>query len=435
MRSLLTLILALVTLSVHATDRYVRAGATGNGSGSNWTNAYTTLPASLTRGDTYYIADGTYSGYTFDDAVNGQTITVRKCTAADGVSSGIPGYSSAYCDGQATFGTFTINANDIVIDGAKRNENNWADGSSYGFKTPEVYASTFTSPGNICPDNITVRYTNFGTKEGSTYSGSEADDVIYIGGFSNNCSNWLIEYGYLHNVASYTMIQAVRLTDSIIQYNLLRNGWGKEAIRGQLGFSNNTIRYNKFQDACGYTGLPGEGCTAEIAAWGESGSGLWDGNKIYGNAFYRTRDENSGGTIVIGGNGSTWLGSAANNTLIYNNTIAGINGSNVGGNIVINGGSGNTCRNNLWYHAVGTSCQANTSSDNVVAASDPFVNYSAGDLRLTAAEGAGFALPAPFNRDMMGASRGGDGNWDVGAYEYGGESGLPAPTNLHLQNQ
>src|SRR5687768_17254029 len=50
-----------------AADRYVRQGATGSGNGSDWTNAYTSLPASLVRGDTYYVADGTYAGYTFDD--------------------------------------------------------------------------------------------------------------------------------------------------------------------------------------------------------------------------------------------------------------------------------------------------------------------------------------------------------------------------------
>ena len=37
---------------------YVRAGATGLNNGSDWNNAWTSLPATLVRGDTYYIADG-----------------------------------------------------------------------------------------------------------------------------------------------------------------------------------------------------------------------------------------------------------------------------------------------------------------------------------------------------------------------------------------
>ena len=41
-------------------NRYVREAAAGANDGTDWTNAYTTLPASLTRGDTYYVADGAY---------------------------------------------------------------------------------------------------------------------------------------------------------------------------------------------------------------------------------------------------------------------------------------------------------------------------------------------------------------------------------------
>src|SRR3989304_8100596 len=48
-----------------AASHYVRSGASGSGNGSDWTNAYTTLPSSLIRGDVYYVAGGTYSGRTF----------------------------------------------------------------------------------------------------------------------------------------------------------------------------------------------------------------------------------------------------------------------------------------------------------------------------------------------------------------------------------
>ena len=67
--------------SSEAANRYVRQGATGSPNGIDWTNAYTALPATLTRGDTYYIADGTYSSYTFDDAISGTTyITIKGIT-------------------------------------------------------------------------------------------------------------------------------------------------------------------------------------------------------------------------------------------------------------------------------------------------------------------------------------------------------------------
>jgi hypothetical protein len=38
---------------------------------SDWTNAYPSLPATLTRGDTYYIATGNYGGYGFNTAQSG----------------------------------------------------------------------------------------------------------------------------------------------------------------------------------------------------------------------------------------------------------------------------------------------------------------------------------------------------------------------------
>ena len=40
---------------MEAANHYVRPGAAGNGSGNDWTNAYTALPGStLARGDTYF---------------------------------------------------------------------------------------------------------------------------------------------------------------------------------------------------------------------------------------------------------------------------------------------------------------------------------------------------------------------------------------------
>ncbi len=56
--------LLLMAFSAAAANKYVRAGAGGTGTGADWTNAYTSLPNPLTRGDTYYIADGSYSGST-----------------------------------------------------------------------------------------------------------------------------------------------------------------------------------------------------------------------------------------------------------------------------------------------------------------------------------------------------------------------------------
>ena len=54
------LLVLLFCTPVQAANHYVRAGATGSADGTDWTNAFTDLPATLTRGDTYFVADGTY---------------------------------------------------------------------------------------------------------------------------------------------------------------------------------------------------------------------------------------------------------------------------------------------------------------------------------------------------------------------------------------
>jgi len=46
------------------------------------------------------------------------------------------------------------------------------------------------------------------------------------------------------------------------------------------------------------------------------------------------------------------------------------------------------------------------------------VNSGAGDFRLRAPTQAGQTLSSPFNQDGNGKTRGGDGVWERGAYEY-----------------
>lgn len=49
-------------LLAHGATNYIRAGASGDRTGADWTHAYTNIPITMTRGDTYYVAEGNY-GY------------------------------------------------------------------------------------------------------------------------------------------------------------------------------------------------------------------------------------------------------------------------------------------------------------------------------------------------------------------------------------
>src|SRR4051812_29177026 len=91
----------LAAATAHAKDVCIGPLATGNGSGSDWGNlkAWSNAPE---RGDTWYLADGAYSGKILAVPASGSTvIAVKKATVAD---HGPPaGWSDGMGDGQATF--------------------------------------------------------------------------------------------------------------------------------------------------------------------------------------------------------------------------------------------------------------------------------------------------------------------------------------------
>jgi hypothetical protein len=91
-------------------------GATGSGTGADWTNAFPSIPT-LVRGNTYYFADGTFTNRTFNNAVSGtQTISLIKATVANHGTS--VGWQNSYGDGKTTFiGSMRFNTGYYVFDG------------------------------------------------------------------------------------------------------------------------------------------------------------------------------------------------------------------------------------------------------------------------------------------------------------------------------
>jgi len=171
---------------------------------------------------------------------------------------------------------------------------------------------------------------------------------------------------------------------------------------------------------------------------GDNSAGCWGGcihpgmvvnsgsnNLIYNNLIYN----NAGGGFQVAGD----------NTKVYNNTAYGngsgaagfdiqAHGADVRNNIslgnssgqIVNGGSGNTISSNTT-----------TGSPTSI-----FVNPGAADFHLQSgspAIKAGVDLSSVFTMDFAGAKRPA-GNFDVGAYAFGGSDGggLPAPSNLRL---
>lgn len=406
----LILALILACSGAQAANRFVRAGASGNGSGSDWTNAHTTLPATLTRGDTYYIADDTSIGsYQFDDAANGQLIRVKKCVGTDHGSAA--DYVATYCDGQASFGELTFVTDDYHVSGMKRDESappaSWKGASSYGLTATGVTANSANY--GTCPDNITVEYVAI--TSGAPPSGRP----IFIGYY---CSNWVIGKNYIYTSGGDVSFSGISTVT--YEYNYQYQTWGKECVRGQNTATNATIRYNVFDDCCRDDHSPGEGCTAEVAFFANQGSSPdFEGLRIYGNIIWKKLSQHKSDGSLLG---------QANDCAIYNNTISDDSDTGLAKLMCgVTEGAAGSVRNNITFVPNGMSASylgGTADNNSTYTASPPFTNVSTGDFSLTGSL-AGVSLTNPFNLDMKGYTRGGDGIFDRGAIEYGTSSGNP----------
>lgn len=437
-----------------AANHYIREGATGADDGSDWTDAWTDWPANLTRGDTYYFADGTYSGYFFDDAESGSTyITCQKATTSDHGTE--TGWDNAYGDGQAVFGGGHFEYGYYKIYGATGGgPGSWDSG--HGFKwTKSTSGQMMTFEGSESPDYknppdyIEFKNCEFqhrGIGQGTT------DDIIYCikadtyGNFEG-ASNILFSYCYLHD-CSRMPFNTQDLDTWTVEYCLIARN-DSTAINHAEGWQDNasrniTIRYCIWEDIEG---------TAVIALKTDSGH---DTNNwfIYGNVFVYTDSYYSGKTggvgegVIAQDNGDT----TASDIYFYNNTVIQINGYRTG--IEIYDGTG-FASNNLWWkcwrndasdwgnvHMKNTTLSYNSYATNfagtpvlnvpgdwTLGTEDETLSSVSPDLLTDRANGdyslvspntlkAGTTLGATYNTDMFGNTRGADGTWDRGAIEY-----------------
>lgn len=433
------IILALFILSAipglaDAAVHYVRAGASGNG--SDWSNAMGNLPATLVRGDTYYIAAGSYGGYTFDDAVAGSTyIYIKKATSANHGTN--TGWNSAYA-GTATFANLKFTKGYYDLDGqVGGGPGSWTSG--HGFKITSAASGTGKL---ITVDNVTgirirhaeVYFNNLVGASTTTASG----DLIYAVSGGNDI---LVQYCWLHDSAR-TIFYPINWSNITFEYNRMeRNGvnWtsgNHSEIFSSRQVSNVTVRYNHILDWKSTGGLMFGGVVSSAA------KSISKNLYIYGNIFEWSKNwGNTANNGAIGSWSHSWMG--IQTARIYNNTFVNINDSSpsdAGSIFPIGNLSDVVVQNNIFYNTnprvIGGSHNYNWfnsgnhgESGAQVGTTSPFVNYSGKDYRLAAPTIKVNALASPFNLDMLGNTRGQDGNWDRGAYEFGGTSTVrPVPT-------
>ena len=459
--TLLLTMLFLGALGAEAANHYVRAGA--GGTGTSWSNACSDFTGScasgsLVRGDTYWVATGTYAGRDFNTAIgSGATITIKKASVSShgctGTTGECTGWNDSYGTGQALFnGQIRPLMSNFVIDGSYRDESNpptsWSTTAAYGFRTTSIWVNSGSGI-----SNVVFQYLDVGNTDGTvcTYTPTaqcpwgSGDDLVYLA--SGSFSNLTFSRMHLHN--GELMFMLINTTGVVIEYSWMNEGWQKEAIRGGNGGStqNTTIRYNVFKDTCkGHPTQPGasHACTADIAMWSQP----VDGNEIYGNVFIKTTNYPGDGSATSNNNGAIFIGTnnprpVANNTKIYDNTIVGCGGTScqVGS---VGSGTNNLVYNNIWYASTATGCAGTCANNELISSGSQFVNplttYPATgfDYHLASATAAGTMLASPYNQDMKGLTRGTDGVWDRGAFEFRGGGGadiIPpaAPIDLRIQ--
>jgi len=440
---ILLLMLGLPAVAT-AANHYVLQRATGNGSGTDWTNACTDFVgscavSSLVRGDVYYVGKGTYSGHTLSTPVSGTlVITIQGATVDDHGTD--TGWSSAYSvstadgGGPALWsGMITITTSYWVFDGSV-GPNFDTTPSDYGFSFGTTLSQAFTlgSSGSVSNNGPAITNITLSHLYGKATS-SDVEKEFLEGATSGGAhSKVTISHCLLDGWQGLFMTKGqsgTAYSNWVVEYNELLNGFSSSANHGEWinpnerPLSGAIIRYNIFR---GYSGTAGQ--TGTIVANNSDNNNA----VIYGNVF--------DGLLV--GNGVITGTSAGNlnNATVYNNTFLN---TTVATDNPIGGsgqGSGNVAYNNLIYNmsaSVGggfthdynvyfSATNAPSETHGQVANSNPFVNLAAGTYLLGTDTSPWTPLAAPYNIDPDGITR----TSSRGAYQFMSSNAPAAPTGL-----
>jgi hypothetical protein len=426
--------------SAHSTDRFVRSSSQGLANGTSWANAWSVANlnanwASVQPGDTIWLAGGNYSGgINFNKSGSaGNYIYVKRATAGDPAVTGSAGWSPSF-DSQVVFGpsgSTPLNwsgtsgvGSYVYVDGRTTNGISCRyDNSANAF----LGAAAWTGGGQ---NNIVLTNLDLAGPGGASpffYNGDNSplnmrspSPISYI--TITHCSvhggpNLLRSHpngGNHHILIEYCRFYDNASSNTDVHANLFYNEQGRDW----------TIRYNDF------------------SGWQVEGIVLWDVRSgiyhIYGNVFHDP---------IQGVASGFWPGSNASGNdpqgtvYLYNNTFVGVSITTPQSRSW-QFGPGSVARNNIYWNSSWAANSTIADSDynfssgstpganSIGSGSNPFVNEAANDFRIAATIGAkfprdkGIALPAPFNTTADGSSRGSDGAFDIGAFEYG--AGGPA---------
>lgn len=422
-------------IDVNAADWYVRpdGGVYGSENGTDWRNAFDGFTgiswASVSCGDTIWVAGGIYTQH---------LVLQKKCTGWTRLYISRARSDAAECTGTAGWDA----GFDSIIHQVNKGIRIWGD---YDYIT--VSGRAAASGGNhgwwmdysTATQGSAIEFINGSDADYNLFEYMDIQGPGYITYTSDGRGLDLTPHipdgpiSATGNIFSHlkiwnweTAVINVGVDNSTFEYLEMYDIGAINAStfhpNGIIIWSSSggIVRYSKF-----YMGPNNHGVGEGIFFEQNGGCSNW---MIYGNLFYN--QVNNGKNIQISSpapNLKIW-----NNTF-YNNTFNAVQYTNSGAC-----DSNGEFRNNLIISSGSGSC--GTSSNNLTQSSpNPFVNSGSRDFHIVSTTGAsysrnkGYNLSASFTADRDGVTFGGDGVWDIGAFEfYFTDISRPSePANLH----
>ena len=430
---LFRLSLCLISWRAEAADWYVRSGTAGNG--ISWVDAWRDVTniawSSIQPGDTIWIAGGNYGALNVGQSGRADTpagrIFVKRATSASHGSDF--GWSNAY-NSQVNLSSISWSSLNIgsyvTIDGQVDN------GISIAHSDGDDSKSITFDRGAT---HVTLRYLDIvgpGDAAGHHHTGDDRGiDITAWNGSSYDAVDFLIvQFSLIHGAC--TQVWNMNASNGIWEHNKFYNsteptgGRCHPNIFATASSSNVTFRYN------------------DVYNYSAEGIMILDGGHgslyVYGNLWYSGRSHARVLETQGGMNGPVYF---------FNNTVDelwwGILASH--GGIYAPGSQG---RNNIWWNMPPSGlpdedydlCSRSgcPGSHSISNGTDPFINHSDHDYHIVSTVGPmyprnkGVNLGLTFIVSKIGVSRGADGAWDIGAFEFpSSSSALSFPR--HPRNQ
>ena len=395
-------------------------GTSGNGTSwsSAWKNTNNIVWSSIQPGDTIWVAGGSYSGLNVGKSgTAANLIYIKRILSSDSVATG-SGWIAAL-DSRATFGSLSTPVSYVYIDGRVDMGMRFISSNSSG--VPSSYDAT--NGHYVTVDHVDL----VGPSAANSLEGTSIGSALAT--FNGDNSGVNIGYGYPSHSTNNITVRNSRVRGHPNEFWFA--GANNVLIENNKvydnGAANSATWHGNLMIVNGSNGIVFR--NNDVYNWQVEGLYPWGSTSrnwyVYGNVFH----DGYGGK-----NGSTHrfleLRSYSGNVThgpfyVYNNTITNAWAAITRGDTTVFWSSDSVVRNNLVYNVAGGGIGylPTNSSNNVTASSNPFAS---GTFKL-AAPIAGVSVPnvttvlgpvTTFEKDPVGATRGADGVWDVGAYEY-----------------